>query len=62
MSSKLMCMMAIVALCVGLTQAVRKAIGKGPGDRVHVVLRQDDAPRLVEIPEDLAAILNVDSV
>jgi hypothetical protein len=38
---------------IGLNKAVRKAIGKAPGDTVRVVIRKDAAPRTVEIPDDL---------
>ena len=38
---------------LGITKAIRKAIGKNPGDKVHVILQKDDEPRVVEIPEDL---------
>jgi len=37
---------------------VREAIGKNPGDSVHVVLKRDDEPREVEIPADLAGLLD----
>jgi hypothetical protein len=40
-----------------VTQAVRKAIGKVPGDSVTVVLEQDQEPREVLVPEELAALL-----
>jgi len=43
---------------LGLTQQVRSAIGKNPGDSVHVVLRKDDVPREVEIPADLGRLLD----
>ncbi len=43
---------------LGLTQQVRAAIGKNPGDSVHVVLKRDDEPREVEIPADLAGLLD----
>jgi Domain of unknown function (DUF1905)/Bacteriocin-protection, YdeI or OmpD-Associated len=43
---------------VGITQEIRKAIGKGPGDLVQVVLQKDDAPRVVQLPDDLTALLN----
>ncbi|MEZ4762798.1 MAG: DUF1905 domain-containing protein [Calditrichia bacterium] len=32
-----------------MTQAVRKAIGKQPGDSVHVTIQKDDQPRTVEV-------------
>lgn len=38
---------------LGLTQKVRKAIGKEPGDKVQVVLQKDEVPRKVTIPENL---------
>lgn len=43
---------------LGLTQAMRAAIGKNPGDQVHVVLRRDDEPREVAIPADLGRLLD----
>lgn len=45
---------------IGLTKAVRQAIAKQPGDTVHVVLQQDTEPRMVVVPEDLAARFNSD--
>lgn len=42
---------------LGITQKVRGAIGKDPGDIVHVILRKDEEPRLVEIPEDFRKLL-----
>jgi bifunctional DNA-binding transcriptional regulator/antitoxin component of YhaV-PrlF toxin-antitoxin module len=44
--------------CVGITQEIRKAIGKEPGDIIQVVLTKDKSPRIIEVPEDLAALLN----
>ncbi len=38
---------------LGLTQQVRKNIGKEPGDTVSVVLQQDTEPRTVELPQEL---------
>jgi hypothetical protein len=38
---------------LGLTQKTRNAIGKKPGDTVHVILKKDEEPRIIEIPEDL---------
>lgn len=43
---------------IGLTKAVRQAIGKQAGDTVHVVLQQDMEPRVVEMPTDLQALLS----
>lgn len=42
---------------LGMTQKVRAEIGKKPGDTVHVILRKDDEPRIVEIPEDFRKLL-----
>jgi hypothetical protein len=44
--------------CVGITQEVRKTIDKEPGDFIQVVLTKDESPRVVEAPEDLAALFN----
>jgi hypothetical protein len=38
--------------CLGVTQSIRKAIGKQPGDVVHVVIQQDIEPRIIKIPDD----------
>jgi hypothetical protein len=35
-------------------EAMKKATGKGPGDRVTFEIERDDAPRTVEAPPDLA--------
>lgn len=43
---------------VGVTQKIRKEIKKGPGDMVHVVLKEDTEPRVVEAPEDFVEMLN----
>ncbi len=40
---------------LGVTKAVREAIGKEPGDTVHVTVAADTAPRVVDVPDDLAA-------
>jgi hypothetical protein len=37
---------------LGITKKVRKAIGKEPGDTVHVILREDTEPREVRLPDD----------
>lgn len=42
---------------LGVTKEVRNAIGKHPGDVVHVVLKQDTEPRIVQIPEDFGKVL-----
>jgi hypothetical protein len=38
----------------------RKATGRGAGDEVEVRLEVDDAPRVVEVPDDLAVELAAD--
>jgi hypothetical protein len=43
--------------CLGLTKAVRRAIGKAPGDVVRVMLHRDEEPRIVVAPDDLIARL-----
>lgn len=42
---------------LGITQAMRKAIGKNPGDQVEVVVEKDMEERVAEIPEDFQAAL-----
>jgi hypothetical protein len=42
---------------LGVTQKIRKKINKNPGDTVHVVLKQDIEPRIVEVPQDFAELL-----
>jgi uncharacterized protein YdeI (YjbR/CyaY-like superfamily) len=36
---------------------MRKATGKNPGDTVHVIIEEDKEERVVEVPDDLAALL-----
>jgi len=43
---------------LGITQAIRKAIGKNPGDMVHIILKQDIEPRVVKIPDDFIELLD----
>jgi hypothetical protein len=43
---------------LGLTKQVRAAIGKNPGDTVHIVLKKDEEPRVVEIPDDFGRLLD----
>jgi Bacteriocin-protection, YdeI or OmpD-Associated/Domain of unknown function (DUF1905) len=43
--------------CIGILKAIREKLGKQVGDKVHVRLWKDEAPRVVEIPEDLEAAL-----
>lgn len=42
---------------LGLTQKIREAIGKAPGEIVHVVLKRDAQDRIVAIPQDLLPLL-----
>lgn len=42
---------------MGVVKKIREAIGKGPGDTVHVTMEVDDDPRVVIVPEDLAQAL-----
>jgi hypothetical protein len=41
----------------GITKPIRAAIGKNPGDRVHVIIRRDTEPRTVEVSTDLSLLL-----
>lgn len=43
---------------IGLTQDVRKAIGKNPGDLVHVIITEDLGPREVKVPAEFAEKLS----
>ena len=43
---------------LGLTREVRNAIGKHPGDNVHVILKKDVEPRMVEVPADFEKLLD----
>lgn len=43
---------------LGMTQKIRALIGKKPGDTVHVILKKDDEPRIVELPEDFKRLLD----
>ena len=45
---------------LGITKNIRDAIGKQPGDVVHIVLKRDDEPRVVDIPQDLMERLEED--
>jgi hypothetical protein len=42
---------------LGVLKEIRDAIGKQPGDSVHVVLRLDTAPRTVELAPDARTAL-----
>lgn len=43
---------------LGLTQEIRKKIGKGFGDEIFVTLEKDEEERSVEIPQDFAIAMN----
>ena len=43
---------------LGLTQEIRKKIGKGFGDEIWVTVEKDEEERSVEIPEDFAGLMN----
>lgn len=45
---------------ISFSAQTRKETGLGAGDRVEVRLDVDDAPRVIEVPEDLAAELAQD--
>ena len=42
---------------IGFAAATRKITGRGAGDEIEVRLDVDDAPRTVDVPDDLAAEL-----
>lgn len=44
--------------CVGLTQAVRKQLGKSFGDQVDVKLWKDKEERVVVVPDDVKILLD----
>ena len=43
---------------LGLTQEIRKQLGKTFGDEVSVLLTEDTEERIVPIAEDIASVLN----
>ena len=47
---------------LGLTKAIREAAGIEMGDTVDVELELDDAPREVEVPAELATVLDSEGV
>jgi hypothetical protein len=47
--------------CLGITQNIRKAINKQPGDTVHIVLKKDDEERTIDIPEDFKELLEANN-
>ena len=42
---------------LGVKKEIREEIGKGPGDRVEVVLRKDDDVREVEVPAEFKRLM-----
>jgi hypothetical protein len=42
---------------LGITQEIRKKIGKIPGDTVHLIIEEDIEERTIVVPEDLAELL-----
>jgi hypothetical protein len=42
---------------IGVLKAIREQIGKQPGQPIDVVLWKDDAPRVVDVPAEFAALL-----
>lgn len=38
---------------IGITKSIREQIGKTIGDTVVVTLKKDDAPRIVELPDEM---------
>lgn len=42
---------------IGLTQAIRKKIGKMPGDTVVVEVEKDEEERVIDLPEDFQRAL-----
>ena len=46
---------------LGVTQEVRKATGKNPGDTVHVVIEEDTEERMVEVPDDFMQLMKNES-
>lgn len=43
---------------LGMTQEIRKKIGKDFGDMVEVTIEKDEEERVIEIPEDLQRLFN----
>jgi hypothetical protein len=42
---------------LGVEKAIRQQIGKGPGDRIAVVLQKDEETRDVDVPPSFAALM-----
>ncbi len=46
---------------LGMTQEIRKKIGKDFGDSVLVTVEKDEEERVIEVPEDFQSLLSADS-
>jgi hypothetical protein len=46
--------------CIGLSKAARATLGVDIGDHVRAQVARDEAPREVEVPEDVASALVAD--
>ena len=44
-------------MIIGVRKQIRARVGKEPGDTIRVTLVVDDAPRRVDVPDDLRAAL-----
>lgn len=42
---------------LGLTREIRKSLGKEPGESIHVVIKEDTEPRVIELPSDFQKAL-----
>jgi hypothetical protein len=47
---------------LGVQKTIRQEIGKGPGDRVEVVLRKDEEVREVDVPPAFKALMKNEKV
>lgn len=52
--------MGMPCYIIGITKALRKQIGKEPGDMVHVTVEKDEEERTVEMPEDFKQAIESD--
>jgi hypothetical protein len=44
---------------IGLTQDIRKKIGKDFGDAINVTLEKDEEERIIEVPDDFKEAMNL---
>jgi hypothetical protein len=42
---------------LGITQEIRKATGKNPGDTVHIVIEEETEERTVKVPDDFMELM-----